>query len=103
MVTITEVAKNSRAARKGVAVGDVLVSINGREISDVLDYRFFLTNTEVTLSLLRNDAVTGKQSILRGLRIAGGNISIGAAGHLGLAAYQFLARCAFSYRFIGCR
>ncbi len=53
MVKITEVAKNSRAAKKGVLAGDMLVSINGREISDVLDYRFFLTNTEVTLSLLR--------------------------------------------------
>lgn len=54
MVKITEVAKNSRAAKKGVLAGDVLVSINGREISDVLDYRFFLTNTEITLSLLRD-------------------------------------------------
>ena len=103
MVEIVSVLPHSRAERHGIVAGDVLVSINGRDISDVLDYRFFLTNTEVTLSLLRNDAVTGKQSILRGLRIAGGNISIGAAGHLGLAAYQFLARCAFSYRFIGCR
>ncbi len=54
MVKITEVAKNSRAAKKGVLAGDVLVSINGREISDVLDYRFFLTNTNITLSLLRD-------------------------------------------------
>ena len=54
MVKITEVAKNSRAAKKGVLAGDVLVSINEREISDVLDYRFFLTNTEITLSLLRD-------------------------------------------------
>ena len=54
MVTITDVAQNSRAARKGIIAGDVLVSINGREISDVLDYRFFLTNTEITLSLLRD-------------------------------------------------
>ena len=54
MVKITEVSKNSRAAKKGVLAGDLLVSINGREIADVLDYRFFLTNTEVTLSLLRD-------------------------------------------------
>ena len=54
MVTITDVAQNSRAARKGIIAGDVLVSINGREISDVLDYRFFLTNTNITLSLLRD-------------------------------------------------
>lgn len=55
MVKITSVLPNSRAARRGVQAGDILISINGRDISDVLDYRFFLTNTQVTLSLLRCD------------------------------------------------
>ena len=54
MVTITDVAPRSRAAKQGIMAGDVLVSINGRAVTDVLDYRFFLTDTEVTLSLLRN-------------------------------------------------
>ena len=53
MVTITGVEKGSRAARHGVQVGDVLISINGREIRDVLDYRFFLANTTVELVLHR--------------------------------------------------
>ncbi len=54
MVRITSVLPNSRAAKRGVKAGDILVSINGRDISDVLDYRFYLTNCHVTLSLLRD-------------------------------------------------
>ena len=53
MVTITGVEKGSRAERHGVQVGDVLISINDREIRDVLDYRFHLANTTVTLLLHR--------------------------------------------------
>ncbi len=53
MVKITGVEQNGRAARHGVCAGDVLVSINQNEIRDVLDYRFYLTEREVTLALLR--------------------------------------------------
>ena len=53
MVRITEVEQNSRAMRAGVCTGDTLVSINGNEITDVLDYRFYLTEKRVVLSLLR--------------------------------------------------
>ena len=54
MVTIQSVAPGSRAAKAGVAVGDVLCTINGRAINDVLDYRFFLADTTVRLGLERN-------------------------------------------------
>ena len=53
MVTVTEVAPHSRAARAGIVGGDVLTHINGHEICDVLDYRFYLAEREVTLSVLR--------------------------------------------------
>jgi putative radical SAM enzyme (TIGR03279 family) len=53
MVIITGVTPHSRAERHGIRAGDVLISINGRAVSDVLDYRFFLTATEVRLSLTR--------------------------------------------------
>ena len=49
MVKITSVEKSSRAAKKGVREGDVLIAINNREINDVLDYRFFLTDTNIIL------------------------------------------------------
>lgn len=54
MVEIKEVAPKSRADRCGVMAGDKLISINGREINDVLDYRFFLADTSVTLKLSRD-------------------------------------------------
>ena len=54
MVKITSVIPHSRAQRHGIRAGDILRSINGREVTDVLDYRFFLTATEVKLALLRD-------------------------------------------------
>ena len=45
------------------AFSDNLISINGREIRDVLDYRFFLAEREITLTLLRN----GEEYELRGV------------------------------------
>ena len=56
MVAITEIEKNSRAERAGVRVGDVLTAINGNEITDVLDYRFYLAERTVTLTLTRDGA-----------------------------------------------
>lgn len=55
MVRITAVLENSRAERAGVQNGDMLVSINGNEIADVLDYRFYLAESCIVLSLLRGD------------------------------------------------
>ena len=53
MVRITEIDPNGRAARAGVQAGDELVAINGNSITDVLDYRFYLAEQTVTLSLQR--------------------------------------------------
>ena len=52
-VTIHGIEPRSRAERAGIRPGDVLVSINGHEIIDVLDYRFFATERELRLSLNR--------------------------------------------------
>ncbi|MBQ3639390.1 MAG: DUF512 domain-containing protein [Clostridia bacterium] len=53
MVRIVSVAPGSIAEAEGILAGDRLVSVNGNAIRDVLDYRFYLTDTAVTLSLLR--------------------------------------------------
>ncbi len=53
MVEITEVTLGSLAEKNGVLAGDILLSINDHPISDVLDYRFYLTERRVTLSLHR--------------------------------------------------
>ncbi|MBE6714370.1 MAG: DUF512 domain-containing protein [Ruminococcaceae bacterium] len=54
MVEITEVRVHSRAAKMGILSGDVLFSINGHEINDVLDYRFYLAEKKIELLLKRD-------------------------------------------------
>ena len=55
MVKILAVLPHSIAEKAGIRGGDVLVSINQNEIRDVLDYRFYLTDTNVSITLLRDD------------------------------------------------
>lgn len=54
MVKITCVDSNSRAEKVGIKVNDVLVSLNGRDINDVLDYRFHLANKHLDVCVSRN-------------------------------------------------
>ena len=53
MVKIKAVTPHGSAACAGVRGGDELLAINGHKINDVLDYRFYLTDTAVRLSLRR--------------------------------------------------
>ncbi len=53
MVKITLVERRSRAARAGLREGDILLSINGNEINDVLDYRFYLAEERINICYLR--------------------------------------------------
>ncbi len=55
MVKITAVSERSRAQKAGILAGDTLLSINGREINDVLDYRFYLTEREIKICVLRGE------------------------------------------------
>ena len=55
MVQITDVLPRSRAEKAGILSGDTLISINGREIRDVLDYRFYLAEKKITLLLKRGE------------------------------------------------
>ena len=54
MVRITEVLPHALADRAGIQVGDVLISINGNPIRDVLDYRFYLAEKELEIQLTRD-------------------------------------------------
>lgn len=54
MVKIVSVERASLADKAGLMSGDTLLSINNNEISDVLDYRFYLTERKVTLRFLRD-------------------------------------------------
>ena len=53
MVTITGVIPKSPASRAGIADGDVLVSMNGHGIRDVLDYMFYAAEMQLHLVLER--------------------------------------------------
>lgn len=61
-VVISAVEKHSVAARAGICAGDVLVSLNGHEIMDVLDYRFFETERRVVAEIL---TASGKPKRIR--------------------------------------
>lgn len=54
MVEITCVEPRSRAEKAGIRAGDKLVSIGGNEIEDVLDYRFYLADTHISLECERD-------------------------------------------------
>lgn len=50
-VKIYSVEEKSYADKKGIKAGDTLISVNGNEINDVLDYRFYLTDEKLHLVL----------------------------------------------------
>ena len=52
-VKIFGVEKKSPAAKKRIKAGDILLQINGNDIVDVLDYRFYQGETQLVLTLLR--------------------------------------------------
>ncbi|MBQ2847739.1 MAG: DUF512 domain-containing protein [Clostridia bacterium] len=50
-VLISQIQSGSLAEKKKISAGDRLVSINGNEINDVLDYRFYINETKLILLL----------------------------------------------------
>ncbi len=65
-VTIIGVEKDSPAAYAGVSAGETLISINGHEILDVLDYRFYETDTRVDLLLRETNGKEKHVSLRKG-------------------------------------
>ena len=53
-VTISGVRKHSPAYRHGIQAGERLLTLNGNQIMDVLDYRFYQLNTALVLELENN-------------------------------------------------
>ena len=51
MVKITGVEKKSIAERHGIKSGEFLIAINGNEINDLLDYKFYISENNIVLSL----------------------------------------------------
>ncbi len=59
-VTVSGVRPRSPAARKRIAAGNILKSINGHAIEDVLDYQFYLSDGRLTLCL---DTPRGERTV----------------------------------------
>ncbi len=56
MITIKNVKPNSSARKSGIQSGDLLISVNGHEVRDVLDYRFYSSDEADALLLSRDSA-----------------------------------------------
>ncbi|MBQ9744400.1 MAG: DUF512 domain-containing protein [Clostridia bacterium] len=54
MVRIERVMESSLADNVGIKAGDMLLSINGHEINDVLDYRFYLADQRISIVIKRD-------------------------------------------------
>jgi putative radical SAM enzyme (TIGR03279 family) len=52
---ITSVDQDSIASELGLEGGDLLLSINNHEVNDLLDYRFFSSDPELLLLVLKKD------------------------------------------------
>ena len=65
-VLITDVSKGSRADKAGILSGEKLLEINGNEIVDVLDYRFYQTSHEVELLIEDMSGNQRKISVRKG-------------------------------------
>ena len=62
-VKIKDVQRQSRAFKKGITSGDILVSINSNDIVDVLDYRFYQVNKALELCIQKPDGKLKKIKI----------------------------------------
>jgi len=65
VVIIKTVEKSSPSYKAGIRAEDRLLAINGHEITDVLDYRFYLTEKKIVLKLER-DGETFEKTIRKG-------------------------------------
>ena len=50
-VKIYNVTKGSHAEKAGIKSGEILLKINSNEIVDVLDYRFYQVNRQLSLEI----------------------------------------------------
>ncbi len=64
-VKISSVGAGSIASKKGIEAGDVLIDINGHEIRDVLDYRFYLADKKLSLRICRGQQGKSKTVHIR--------------------------------------
>ena len=52
--TVTEIRAGSVAAHAGFSVGDKVLSVNGRPITDIVDWKFHLAGEKAAIEFLRD-------------------------------------------------
>ncbi len=57
MVTVKSVIPHSPADKAGILNGDIIVSVNGNDIRDVLDYDFYTAEKKLKLSIKRGESL----------------------------------------------
>ena len=62
-VMISGVEDKSPAKKAGINSGDLLISLNGNEIMDVLDYRFYQNNERITVEIINSKGKVKKVKI----------------------------------------
>jgi putative radical SAM enzyme (TIGR03279 family) len=58
LLEIAEVLPESTAARRGLEPGDRLVSINGREVRDSIDYQFLVSDERLSIKVFGRDGTS---------------------------------------------
>lgn len=90
---IKKIEKNSPLYRKA-SIGDKLLSINGREITDVLDYKFFSYDTRLEV-MLENES--GQKRNVKVKKPAGGDLGLEFETYLMDRAHSCRNRCVFCF------
>lgn len=65
-VVIQSVDPHSYGEKAGIKAGDTLLRVNGNSIADVLDYRFYITETKITLDLVDGKGTAYSARIKKG-------------------------------------
>jgi len=65
-VKILDIEKNSPAHKSKISAGETLISINGNEIFDVLDFRFYQIDKKLTLKIMSQDGKIREVKIKKG-------------------------------------
>ena len=55
---VKKVYENSIADEIGMEPGDIIVSIDGQKLKDILDFKFFSSSDEYELEILKKDGTT---------------------------------------------
>ena len=79
---VTSVMPDSIAEEVGIEVNDILLSINGEKIVDIIDYRFLTADEEIVLEIQKPDGEVWEYEIEKdygeeiGLEFGGGYLKL---------------------------